>query len=381
MFPNLEFPMEISKFNMPSILKLTKIKKIGHNTYVMITPLMHKEPFNIYNLIPHPVSVKSRTLVLPELKSTILINNDSYITTPSENIISINNNTHILDSIEPLWNINKDSCELQGFQKNTSGMLTLCNYKKIGMTSGTFITETKHYRLVYLTQQTTVNLDCPDGKIRETLEGLNRIPISCDLYTDSVYWPARQTVKIDIQDEDNDAHSFDITKLPTVNINNSNKASDSIRKLISELPSESDAFTFDFHGYNISTEQIQSYSIIAYGALSILVIINSIILGIMLVFRWKKWKSTKDRVLKRITSTNESFRSKRKDLKEKGHRVKEKIKHPSLSVKSIKANARNKMKNKARIIPPKNVTRGTNTDLTQRVNLHKNSICPALEKY
>ena len=376
-FPNLQFPLKISKTNMPYILKLTEIKKIGHNTFVMITPLVNKQRFQIYNLIPHPVSVKSRTLVLPEIKNTILVDKDSYIVTDSENIISINNDTHIVDNTEPIWNATKNSCEWEGFKQNASGMVTNCNFKKVGMTTGTFVTENKQHRLLYLTERTTVKLDCPDGKIRDTLQGLNKIPLSCDISTDKVYWPAKQNVKIDIQDWLSEEDPFDVTKLPVININNSNEASDSIRKLISELPSESDAFTFDFHGYNISPEQVQSYSIIAYGALSILVITNSIILGIMLAFRWKKWTSTKERVLKRIASTRESFRSKREDLKEKGHRVKEKVKHPSLSVKSIKSNAKSKMKNKTRLISPKNITRGTNTDSIPQQKI----MYPAINRY
>ena len=195
-------------------------------------------------MIPHPVSVKSRTLVLPEIKNTILVNNDSYIVTDSNNIMSIGNETHIVNNIEPVWFLNKDSCEWEGFKQNASGMLHLCNFRQVGTTTGTFMTETKQHRLLYLTERTTVTLDCPDGKIRDTLQGLNKIPLSCDISTDKVYWPARQNVKIDIQDWLNEVDSFDVTKLPIVNINSSNEASNSIRNLIAELPSESDAFTF-----------------------------------------------------------------------------------------------------------------------------------------
>ena len=46
-------------------------------------------------------------------------------------------------------------------------MLELCNYRRIGNDHGALLTETKFYRLLYLTEETLVELDCPDGKLRE----------------------------------------------------------------------------------------------------------------------------------------------------------------------------------------------------------------------
>jgi hypothetical protein len=68
------------------------------------------------------------------------------------------------------------------------------------MMSGIIMQETKYYRLIYLTERTHVELDCPDGKVRDNLIGLHKLPLQCDVSTDQVYWPAKQTIKINIKD-------------------------------------------------------------------------------------------------------------------------------------------------------------------------------------
>lgn len=110
------------------------------------------------------------------------------------------------------------------------------------MTTGTFMTETKYHRLIYLTERTRVELDCPDEKIRDNLYGLHKFPLQCDISTDHVSWPAQQSVKIEIQNLIPDIAHPDITKIPIINVNESDKVSDSIRTLISELPDKDQVF-------------------------------------------------------------------------------------------------------------------------------------------
>ena len=141
-----------------------------------------------------------------------------------------------------------------------------------------------------MTEITQVELDCPDGRVRDRLIGLHQIPLQCDVSTDKVYWPAKQTMNIDIKDIlTNVPNKFDSTQLPIVNLNDTNQVHDSIKTMISDLPNKEDTFTFDFDEHNLSLEQVQSYTIIAYGALTVIVIINSIILGLMVIFKCRKW--------------------------------------------------------------------------------------------
>jgi hypothetical protein len=213
----------------------------------MVIPLVNKNRYQIYSLIPHPVSVQSRTLVNTEINNVILVSNDTYIITEPDNIHSITNNTHIVKKVEPIWSIHKSTCEWESFKQNISAMLYLCNYKKVGMLNGTVMTETRYHRLIYLTEITQVELDCPDGRVRDRLIGLHQIPLQCDVSTDKVYWPAKQTMNIDIKDIlTNVPNKFDSTQLPIVNLNDTNQVHDSIKTMISDLPNKEDTFTFDF---------------------------------------------------------------------------------------------------------------------------------------
>lgn len=220
-FTNLKFPVEISKHTLPDIIKILEIRKIGHNNFIMVIPLVNKDLYKTYSLIPHPVNVESKTLVIAELDNVILVSKDNYIITAAENVHSFTKEAHMIQRIEPINALHRSTCEWESYNQNLTAMLVLCNYKKVGLTNGIYMTETRYYRIIYLTEKTQVELDCPDGRIRDTLEGLHKIPIQCDVNTDQVYWPSRQTMKIDMHELlTNIPNNFDATQLPITHLNN-----------------------------------------------------------------------------------------------------------------------------------------------------------------
>ena len=72
-FPKLEFPVEVSRYNMHHI-KLLHIQRISHFTFLVIIPLTHKNPYSVYTLIPHAVKIDKTFLVVPEIKEVLLKN-------------------------------------------------------------------------------------------------------------------------------------------------------------------------------------------------------------------------------------------------------------------------------------------------------------------
>jgi hypothetical protein len=338
----------------------------------MVIPLVNKITYRIYTLIPHPVSIKSKTLVIADINDVILVSNNTYIITDSDNIHSITNNTHIVTQVEPIWSINKSTCEWESYKQNVSAMLYLCNYKKVGMINGTFMTETKYHRLLYLTERTQVEIDCPDGRIRDNMKGLHKLPLQCDITTDEVHWPAKQTLKIDIHELlTNVPTKFDSTQLPIVNLNDTINVHDSIKTLISELPSEDDPFTFDFDEHNLSLQQVQSYTIIAYGVLTTMVIINSIILGLMLIVKCRKCLRNRRLHLNHMSSTfygaRKSFSGLRDSIRERRRGLKNRVTRripnsPSIALRSLRSSLRDKIHGSSSNENPQKVDIGINTE-------------------
>jgi len=84
-------------------------------------------------------------------------------------------------------------------QKNVTDIIKLCNFKKLGTNHGTYVTNAPEGRLIYLTDETYVELDCPDGKLRSYLKGLHIVPSQCHVKCEKLEWPAYQTTEIDIK--------------------------------------------------------------------------------------------------------------------------------------------------------------------------------------
>ena len=326
-FPELEFPIPVKRHTLTQLVELMSVQRVGHLMYMTTILLTRPEKYSIHTLIPHPINLYSNTVVMPELKNTILTSNKTYIITDSSNIYTLSPQTHVLKSIEPIYNNEKSTCEWEGFRQNKLIMLERCTYRKVGNFNDTFVVETENHRLVYFSSLTRVILECPEGQVRDYMIGLHKLPITCDIITSEMFFPASHFLTVNI--EYTQPHDwFDDTKLPLISVNRSDKVHKSLRDLINELPKADDPFTFKFEDYNLPIKRVQSFSIIAQTILTIIVSINSILIAI-LYFKYlcfakedhptivqDKFKRVRDSIKKRRTSLRSSLRRKSSDAKD-----------------------------------------------------------------
>jgi len=387
-FPKMSFPLEITRYQLKNIVKIVRIEFIGHLKYILTLPLTRKQEYEVYTLIPHPVKVGSSDLVLPEIRNTILKNEVSYIVTKKSNVYSISNTQHIMIELEPMYNIDKGTCEWEGYLGNASAMLQLCNYKKVGQISDIFVTETENYRLVHFSKRTKVTLDCPEKQVRDSLEGLHRLPLACDIQTDTVFWPAKQTVTVNL--DVNQSLFLDSSNLPLISVNASDKVHSSLRDLISKLPKKGEPFTIDFH--DIPLEDIQSISVYTHLFTIIIVVINSILIGVLIkrarnntLNRTSSFHSSGSYVRDKFRDIRDSIRNRKRklhgrdtlrrvrdSLRSRGSTLRDSIRSGGSTIKSrvkrntpaspkvIKTRKRRNPSSDSR--PPPQVTAETNTD-------------------
>ena len=409
-FPELDFPLDTTRYQLKHIIKILKIQSIGHLKFMMIIPLTRKDTYTAFSLIPHPVKLGSTDLVLPELKEIILINKDTYIITNNINVYSISLTKHLLLDVEPIYNKNKKTCEWEGFKGNTTTMMEICNYKKVGQTNDTFVVETDQHRLVYFSERTRVSLDCPKKQVRDTLFGLHKLPLACDIKTDQVFWPAKQTVTISL--EVDDTSILDSTSLPIISINKTDKLSKSLKELLDKLPNKDDSLTIDFDYLGLSLEKVQSYTIYAQSIMTVIIILNSLLIGYLLLHKLRNRKQTNNQQLrnkfkkirdsirsgKKRFNTRESFRN---SIRSRSREFRDSIKSRSRelrnSIRSRKASLTKPVKNintmpteliknsdQLKTIPVvtlNSVTTGTNTADNWQPPPYNTKIYPMINRY
>ena len=212
---------------MPHIVKLLKIQRISHLKFLVIIPLTHKMNYQVYNLIPHLVKIDESSLVMPDLKGVLFIHDENYIIAKRANIYSFLKDKHILLTVEPIYNKIKLTCDFAGFLQNATAMLTLCNYRKSGQVADTFVVETSEQRLVYFPKLTCVSFNCSDNVVKDTLMGLHKLPLACDIQTDTIFWPAKQSIAVENL-LSNDFFTLDETKLPIASVSRSSNVHKSL---------------------------------------------------------------------------------------------------------------------------------------------------------
>ena len=379
-FPSLVFPLEITRYTLVSIIKLIQIQRVGRHKYLMLLPLMRSTEYQAYTLIPHPLSLDQQLLVMPKIKNILLHSEQNYTLTTPDKLQTFAQNIHIMTELTPLYTQNKTTCELGGFNGNVTIMLKFCNYEKIGEINDSVIINTQKNRLAYFTTRTRVELDCPDGKVKDTLQGLHTLPLECDIATSNEYWPAKRSEIINIIDlTTNKPIRFDSSYLPIITLDKTSEVHDSLKKMIKELPGKSDKFTFDFTEMDYSLEEVQSYSIIAHGVISVLVIIHSVIIALIII-KWfinnrKKMPSPFPGNLTPRDSLRQlrnSFRQRKAKLK---NHFKRGNKSPNLSLRSFTSSFRDKFHPTKK---SKTVDVGTSTE--SEIN-NKAVIYPTLERY
>ena len=293
-YKDLEFPiLNLSRGNIPKIISLIKIQHLMKNKFIMKIPLVQKADYKIYSLIPHPIKLQSGSIMIAEMNELILLTKTQYIIIPSQQgVTSINSSFHIINNMEPLWDITQNSCEYASFVEDVTSVMTLCNFKRLGLHKGIYLTNTPHNRLLYVSNITSITLDCPDTIIKDKVIGLNLIPFECTLTMDQVTWPALLKHEVNIEallDKTKKGKSFGITYLPPFLVNESHPLHETIKDHIDKLPSEESDFTFDFDKYDLSLEEVTSYSIVAYGTVTVIVIINSILIFLLYLTIVRKW--------------------------------------------------------------------------------------------
>ena len=413
-FPQLDFPLSIGRYELPHIVKILKVQRIAHLKFLMVIPLTSKQEYEVFSIIPHPVKLGPNALVLPDLRNIILVDNNTYIITDNINVYSISLQHHLLLEVEPIYNKMKSTCEWEAFKLNNTAMIELCSYHKIGQLNDTVVIETDQHRLVYFSEPTKVSLDCPEKQVRDTLSGLHQLPLACNIKTDYVFWPAKQTVTIAMDLNDTHAVGLDSTYLPIIDVNKTSKIHISLRDLITKLPKEDDPFTIDFEYYELTLEKIQTYSIYAQSFLTIIVVVNSFLIGFLFV----KWLLNRRRNIE--SSHNSSIRNKFKGLRSSLRSRKHNFdKRDSLSnvknrLQAKSRNIRDSLRSKgssitrrikSKVPPSPNVTQklehlepfrptaslnaltssnsnaGTNTDLNWQLPPYAPEIYPALPRY
>ena len=388
-FPDYNFAINITRINLIHIVKILKVQRVGHLKYLMVIPLTQIAKYKVYTLIAHPVNLDDTTLVLPKINDIILKFEDSYIITQKTNLYSISHLEHLLLELEPVYHKSHLTCEWAGFHKNTTAMLSLCNYIKVGHMKDTFVVETDKHRLVYFPQQTKVALGCPDRHVHDTLEGLHRVPIACDVQTDHVFWPAKQTAHIDVRQLDDEAPMPDLITIPVPSIyaNESSHIHDSLRELIDKLPKKHNPLTFDFNYHDLSLEEVQTYSIYAQSILTVFVIINSILIGII----YAKWIYQRKPRLNNFVHDfrDSSLANKFRGLRDSIRSRRDSFRNARDSIRSGRRSLKRQLKNKLSRsptvsnvrMPTTTVHASTNTDDVDNPPPFIPEVYPALPRY
>ena len=348
-FPNLKFPFPVTRINLSHITKVVTVQRVGHLKYLMLIPLVHKQSYEVLNLVPHPIKLTKNTLARPKAREIMLKGgNDTYILADKENIHSISNTRHILLTVEPIYNQGKESCEWHVFKKNLTGILKLCDFYTIGQTNDTVVVETDKNRLAYFPEETPVHMACPNETILETLIGLHQIPLACDIKTKEVYWPAKRVITIDITTLSET--KWTPTEMPTFSINHSEVVHSSLRNLINSIPTEKEDFTIDFKHYGLSLDQVQSISVYSQTIITIVVVINSILIGFLILKVISKngsevpeeeFKGDKLRRKSKEETTNDNFSNIRDSLRQSKSRIRKSLRTRREKYKSsLKARGR-----------------------------------------
>ena len=308
-FPNLMFPLEIIDENLSQIAKLIEIKDVGKGNFAAVIPLVTKNKFEIYDLLPLPVEINANLVMIAEPKEILLKHNNKYIIINNIDLHNLKNSTYITKHIHPIWDSQRMSCESEALNENLDNIMKICQFRKIGMDQGIHLTESQNNRMLDVADKTTIQLTCPDGKIKADLVGLHTVSHECDIKTETVNWPARQTKQFDIKEIlTNSNNTYDIIKLPIIKITNQSNLHKSIKELIDNLPTNHSKL-LDL-GLELSLEEITSYSVIGYGILVTIIIIHSILIICIYIFKFKSTMTNVGNVENPRSSFRNSIRAK-----------------------------------------------------------------------
>ena len=243
--------------------------------------------------------------------------------------------------------------------------------------------------------------------MKENLIGLHKLPLACDIETKYVFWPAKQTVTVTLNL--NEFSGLDSSALPIISVNKTSKIHKSLRELLAKLPKEDDSFTINFDKYGFSLEEIQSYSIYAQSCLSIIVLINSLIIGFFIVrklytrkrinnlprssYARNKFRKVRDSMRSRRNSfeRRDILRNARNRIRSRSRNLRDSIRSKSSSIKEkikstvpISPKLTKKMEHfdpLSTLNPLTTVAAATNTNINWQLPSYDPPIYPALPRY
>ena len=324
-FPDSIFPIQdIAPTQLTNILSLIKVEHVSNNQFVMIIPLVHKEPFNVASIIPHPVRIQNGKLMIAEVTELIAYRSDKYIVLPTEQAKTLGNDSYIIEDTLPVWNTSYDTCSLVAFKGNITKMSSLCTFAPLAEDNNIFLTNSKYHRVIYFHHETAIELKCPTGLIRQQIKGTYVIPKRCTLHTEAVTWDAHQSKDISLSDLLTNTLTespFDLTHLPIYTMNHTTDLHETIKEQLGNINTK--YFTFNFTDTPLET--IQSIHLLTFGSVTVLVIINTIFIATLCIIHVRNWMRNADKVvlrenLNRLTA-HSPFSSLRSSLRSPANKI------------------------------------------------------------
>ena len=68
LFPDLTFPLDVSRFHLHNIVKFLQIQRVGRMHFLIIIPFIQKTQYDLFSLIPQPMKLNENTLAIPKTK-------------------------------------------------------------------------------------------------------------------------------------------------------------------------------------------------------------------------------------------------------------------------------------------------------------------------
>jgi hypothetical protein len=278
-FPGLKFPVQLTRYQLRNIAKMTKVQFVGHLQFVLIIPLMRPDNYDIYTLAPHPLNLETkRQLVIPIMKEILLTNNETHIVTNNDNIFSITPKIHLLLNHEAIHR--GPSCEISAYMNNSEQLSKLCSFKKVLNTDGIYVTDTPVERLAYFGKPLTVTVDCPSQRQRGELFGLHRIPNNCAIITPNTRWPAMPSISLNMM-LSNRTNILDNEPLPIINVNETTPLHKTLIEMIDNIQDSN--FSLPFNYSQLTLKEITLYGIYSQFWLWLIIIVNICITAYLLV--------------------------------------------------------------------------------------------------
>ena len=223
------------------------------------------------------------------------------------------------------------------------------------------------------------------------MEGLHQIPLVCDIETDKVRWPAKQTMTIqDLDLATNKSSVFDSTHLPVINIERNSSVHDSLQELIRKIPSQ-DQFTIDFEYHDLTIEQVATYTIYSQVFVTLLATVNSLIVG-FLCLKWlrnrRKAQNHGPKLTRRFSGLRNSLRDGRRKLRNRKsfRNIRDSLRSRKNSMKSAVHKLKQFGSSLSLDAVPHVTETGTNTELSWHPPLSNDmktshELYPALPRY